>query len=51
MTIEYFIGLAVSFILGVVCRLLDLPVPAPPTLYAALMVCSITVGYFLASLI
>ena len=37
---------AISF--GAVCRLLRVPVPAPPAIYGALLVVATTAGYLLA---
>lgn len=39
------VGVLVALAVGALVRLLKLPIPAPPTLYGALMVLSITVGY------
>lgn len=41
------VGVIVALALGALIRLLRLPIPAPPTLYGALMVLGITVGYLL----
>jgi len=40
-------GIAVALVLGGVVRLLRLPLPAPSTLWAALMVVGLTGGYLL----
>jgi len=39
------IGLILGVAIGVVCRLVDLPLPAPPVLTGALLVVAMTVGY------
>lgn len=39
------LGLLLGFVIGAVCRLADLPLPAPPVLVGALLVVSTTVGY------
>jgi XapX domain-containing protein len=39
------VGIAVGFALGLVCRLLGIPSPAPPVLSGALLVFAMTVGY------
>lgn len=39
------LGILVALVIGGVVRLLRLPIPAPPTLYGALMVLGLTVGY------
>lgn len=39
------LGLAIGFLLGAVCRWLELPVPSPPKLIGALLVVATTVGY------
>lgn len=39
------LGLLLGFVIGAVCRLADLPLPAPPVLVGALLVVSMTVGY------
>lgn len=41
------IGIIVALLLGMLVRFLRLPVPAPPTLYGALMVLGLTGGYIL----
>lgn len=38
-------GIVVALAIGALVRLLKLPVPAPPTIYGALMVLGLTVGY------
>ena len=40
-------GIFVALALGAIVRLLRLPIPAPPTLYGALMVLGLTGGYLL----
>ena len=42
-----FIGLALAFSIGAVCRLAGIPVPAPPALIGALLVMAMTTGYVL----
>jgi XapX domain-containing protein len=42
------IGLLVGFVLGAMCRWLDIPVPSPPKLLGALLVVATTVGYMTA---
>lgn len=42
-------GIFVALFLGAIVRLLRLPIPAPPTLYGALMVLGLTSGYLLMS--
>jgi XapX domain-containing protein len=39
------LGIVVALVIGGVVRLLRLPIPAPPTLYGALMVLGLTAGY------
>ncbi len=34
-----------GLVIGIGCRWLDLPLPAPPTLVGAGIVCAITIGY------
>ena len=41
------VGVIVALVIGAVVRLLKLPIPAPPTLYGALMVLGLTGGYLL----
>lgn len=45
MSLKYVGGLLLAFSIGAVCRIADVPVPAPPALVGALLVVSITVGY------
>lgn len=42
-------GVFVALAIGALVRLLRLPIPAPPTLYGALMVLGLTCGYLLMS--
>jgi XapX domain-containing protein len=44
---EGLLGIAVALVIGAVVRLLRLPVPSPPTIYGALMVLGLTLGYLL----
>jgi XapX domain-containing protein len=39
------LGVAVAFGLGLVCRVFDIPSPAPPVLTGALLVLAMTLGY------
>ena len=41
------VGIIVALVIGALVRLLKLPVPAPPTIYGALMVLGLTGGYLL----
>ncbi|MBW3553676.1 MAG: DUF1427 family protein [Gemmatimonadetes bacterium] len=43
------VGIVVALGIGMLVRLLKLPVPAPPTIYGALMVLGLTGGYLLMS--
>ena len=43
------VGIIVALVIGALVRLLRLPIPAPPTLYGALMVLGLTAGYLLTS--
>jgi XapX domain-containing protein len=38
-------GILVALAIGALVRWLKLPVPAPPTIYGALMVLGLTLGY------
>lgn len=38
-------GIGVALVIGAAVRLLKLPIPAPPTIWAALMVLGLTTGY------
>lgn len=42
-------GLATALVIGVGCRLLDLPLPAPPRWQGALLVVAMTIGFLLGS--
>ncbi|CAN5120240.1 hypothetical protein BH23GEM4_BH23GEM4_05030 [soil metagenome] len=42
------VGILVALLIGVVVRLLRLPVPSPPTVWGALMVLGLTLGYLAA---
>ncbi len=39
------LGLLLAFTIGVVCRLVFIPLPAPPVLIGALVVLAMTLGY------
>lgn len=39
------LGLAMAVCLGIGCRLLDLPLPAPPKMQGALLVLAMTLGF------
>ena len=41
------VGIIVALLIGALVRWLKLPVPAPPTVYGALMVLGLTGGYLL----
>lgn len=41
-------ALVLAFGIGVVCRLFDIPLPAPPRLQGALLVVAMTLGTVLA---
>lgn len=42
------LGIVVALAIGGLVRLLRLPIPAPPTIYGALMVLGMTLGYLAA---
>ena len=39
------LGAILAFVIGVVCRYFDIPVPSPPFLPGALLVVAMTLGY------
>lgn len=41
------VGILVALVIGALVRWMKLPVPAPPTIYGALMVLGLTGGYLL----
>ena len=45
LAVPQWVGIIVALGIGGLVRLLKLPVPAPPTIYGALMVLGLTVGY------
>lgn len=47
--VPQWVGIFVALGIGMFVRWLRLPVPAPPTLYGALMVLGLTGGYLLMS--
>lgn len=49
MVVPEWVGIFVALGIGMLVRLLKLPVPAPPTIYGALMVLGLTGGYLLMS--
>ncbi len=40
-------GFVLAFAIGVICRLVDIPVPAPPAIVGALLVVAMTAGYLI----
>ena len=42
------IGFLLAFVIGALCKIAGIPVPAPPAIMGALMVFSMTSGYVLA---
>lgn len=42
---KYVLGILIALALGALCRWMDIPVPAPPTVYGALLILAITLGY------
>lgn len=42
---KLFIGLLISFAVGVGCRIFDIPVGSPPVIPGALLVLAMTLGY------
>lgn len=49
LVVPEWVGIIVALGIGMLVRLLKLPVPAPPTIYGALMVLGLTGGYLLMS--
>lgn len=45
------IGIAISLVIGALCRLLDVPLPAPPRVEGALLVVAMTLGFLAGSAI
>jgi XapX domain-containing protein len=41
------VGLLLSFVVGIACRMTHIPVPSPPVLSGALLVLMMSVGYWL----
>jgi XapX domain-containing protein len=39
------LGLILALLIGIVCRLAGIPVPAPPAIVGALLVVAMTVGF------
>jgi XapX domain-containing protein len=44
-------GVLIGLLIGVACRVLDIPLPAPPKLTGALLVVAMTIGYVTAAAI
>ncbi|KPL50359.1 xapx domain-containing protein [Xanthomonas axonopodis] len=42
------VGLLLAVVIGIGCRLLDLPLPAPPRLTGAVLVVAMSSGFLLA---
>ena len=47
MLLRTVLGFALAFTIGVVCRVSNIPVPAPPAIIGALLVVSMTLGFIL----
>ncbi|TQV86792.1 XapX domain-containing protein [Exilibacterium tricleocarpae] len=45
MNTKTLLGFALAFLIGIVCRLAAIPLPAPPVLIGALLVVAMTLGY------
>jgi XapX domain-containing protein len=45
---NYAAGVALAFLVGAGCRWLNVPVPAPPTIYGVALILCITLGYIAA---
>ena len=45
MNLNLVLGLLMAFGVGAACRWLNIPVPAPPSVYGVLLILAITVGY------
>jgi XapX domain-containing protein len=43
--LKIILGLIIAASIGAACRYFDVPVPAPPKLFGALLVLAITLGY------
>ncbi|KAB7771134.1 XapX domain-containing protein [Xanthomonas maliensis] len=43
------VGLLLAAVIGIGCRLLDLPLPAPPRLTGAVLVVAMSCGFLLAN--
>ena len=41
-------GLGLALVIGVACRVIDIPLPAPPRLQGALLVLAMTTGFLVA---
>jgi XapX domain-containing protein len=46
--VKLVIGLLLALCIGAACRYFDVPVPAPPKLFGALLVIALTLGYLSA---
>ena len=42
---KLFAGVIISLVVGIGCRVFDIPVPSPPVLPGALLVVAMTIGY------
>lgn len=42
------VGLAMALLIGLGCRMLDIPLPAPPKVQGALLVVAMTLGFLVA---
>jgi XapX domain-containing protein len=46
--VKIILGLILALVIGVVCRVAGIPVPAPPAIVGALLGLAMTAGYLLA---
>jgi XapX domain-containing protein len=45
------LGVLMGLAIGAGCRIIDIPLPAPPTIRGALLVVAMTTGYLLGELV
>lgn len=46
---NWLIGITMAFSIGAICRVFNLPLPAPPNLQGSLLVLAVTLGFMAAN--
>lgn len=50
-TLNILVGITLALFIGFICRVFDLPLPAPPKLVGALLVVAMTLGFIVGKVV